>query len=479
MKVFFLSMATLLLLFVGIAAYKDSSDRDYLAIQQQYQKDYPGSTFDVKVQQIFPAFSEAQRGDTFRVERCISCHVPDIGTIGPEQAAQRLSEDFFKYDPNAQQIAQANGYRSTPGSPQHPAYVVEGSGACTPQPSTKSDPAPAPSCPQATAASATGSGTVPAMGYVTYGSTGDGYPGSTGAAGAGASSGAGTQGSGGASGSGSTGSAGSTQGSTGGSAGPGTGSNASGSGQGTASGTGTATSSPNPTSGTGSSAAPDCSNTNGAGSPGDINPATNTRFPVILCGPLPSFLDPTLPQWNNGSAPTDPTKSKIGIDQIGCIVCHNGNRLGLTEQEAHGCSQNPTTPAITCNLIANPEFDWSQGAALYYKNCVSCHGSLGQGVCVPAQAGQACVSGPPLNNQDRLGFFNEDYYYRCIEYGKTGFEHWGSAMPNWGSIASDFSSDPNYDTDKSAANPTRILSEQQVSVLIQFIRHWENYDTLP
>ena len=39
------------------------------------------------------------------MERCISCHVPDIGTIGPVEAAKRLSQDFFKYEPNAQQLA--------------------------------------------------------------------------------------------------------------------------------------------------------------------------------------------------------------------------------------------------------------------------------------------------------------------------------------------------------------------------------------
>ena len=56
--------------------------------------------------------------------------------------------------------------------------------------------------------------------------------------------------------------------------------------------------------------------------------------------------------------------------------------------------------------------------------------------------------GPPLNNQDRLGYFNEDYYYRCIEYGFTDFEHIGSIMPNWGGTASDFTYDPTRDKQK-------------------------------
>ena len=62
--------------------------------------------------------------------------------------------------------------------------------------------------------------------------------------------------------------------------------------------------------------------------------------------------------------------------------------------------------------------------------------------------------GPPLNNQDRLGFFNEDYYYRCINYGFTDFEHYGSVMPNWGAIAPDYT----YDAarDKSMPLTTRV-----------------------
>ena len=59
----------------------------------------------MQIQQLFPSFPEATiEGDTYRVERCISCHVPDIGTVGPVQAAQRLSKDFFKYEPNAKQL---------------------------------------------------------------------------------------------------------------------------------------------------------------------------------------------------------------------------------------------------------------------------------------------------------------------------------------------------------------------------------------
>ncbi|HEV7679349.1 MAG TPA: cytochrome c [Candidatus Dormibacteraeota bacterium] len=324
----FLGLAAFVLLLIGVAAAKDAHDHGYLSVQEQYLKDYPSSAklIDVKTQQLFPSFPQAKQGDTFRVERCISCHVPDIATIGPQEAAKRLAQDFFKYDPNAKQIADANHLTGV-----HPSVVTQ-------------------------------------QYYDTYGqsavATKDGFhpyvasaPASSGAA---------------------------------------------------------------------------------AGAAG-----TSANTPTGITGFLPSFLSPA---QNNGSP--------LGIDQTGCIVCHNGGRLSLDQTNAH------------LNLIVNPEYAWTEGAALYYQYCASCHGNLGEG-----------KIGPPLSNQDRLGFFNEDYYYRCIEYGMTDFEHIGSVMPNWGSIAPDYTADKTVD--KVPAQKTRQLSEDQINLLVQFIRHWENYQTLP
>jgi cytochrome c551/c552 len=114
----FVALSALTLILVGIAAARDTSDRAYLGVQQQYQKDYPSATFNVQVQQLFPTFAEAQQGSSFRVERCISCHVPDIATVGPVVAAQRLSQDFFKYAPDAQELAKQFGLTGI-----HPAFV--------------------------------------------------------------------------------------------------------------------------------------------------------------------------------------------------------------------------------------------------------------------------------------------------------------------------------------------------------------------
>lgn len=311
----FLALAALLLVLIGIAAAKDSHDREYLAIQEQYKKDHPGVDFPIQVQQLFPAFPQARLGDTFRTERCISCHVPDIATIGPQQAAKNLVADFLKYEPNAQQMVKDYGLTL-----QHPAFITQ-------------------------------------QLYDTFGAdafaTTDGFH------------------------------------------------------------------------------------------PYTVSGDNGQPQPVKLPGFIPAFLSPAA----NGGKPW-------GLDQVGCIVCHNGSRLALDETHAHQ------------NLIVNPEYSWTQGAALYYQYCASCHGPQGEG-----------KIGPPLSNQDRLGFFNEDYYYRCIEYGFTDFEHLGSVMPAWGSQASDFTYDPSRDKLKPPV--VRQLTEAQIRILVQFIRHWEQYSTLP
>lgn len=318
-KIFFV-LSVLLLGLTGLSTYQDQASRDYIAIQIQYQKDHPGTTFQVETQQLFPGFAAASIGTQPRVERCISCHVPDIGQIGPQAAAQNIVTDFYKYAPNAQQLAQEYHLTYT-----HPAFVNQG---------YYNEFGP--------------------NAYLTFQVT---------------------------------------------------------------------------------------------------DPTTKQPTIVKLPGYLPSFLDPS----------TATTTGGYGIDQIGCVVCHNGNRQALDETDAHQ------------NLIVNPEYSWSEGAALYYTNCAVCHGLAGGG-----------GVGPPLNNQDRLGFFNEDYYYRCIDFGFTDFEHYGSVMPNWsgtvpvdypGAAASGAKSPPLTTGGLDASSPQQ--NNWDIDILVQFIRHWENYSTLP
>ncbi len=123
-----------------------------------------------------------------------------------------------------------------------------------------------------------------------------------------------------------------------------------------------------------------------------------------------------------------------GIDDTGCVICHNGRRQATTTEGAH------------TNLIPDPFGTFDKAPTLFQKNCAQCHGKQGEG-------GVGKTPGPPLNDQDRLGFFNDDYYYRCIYLGNTDPPRKGTAMPKWGNS----------------------LTKEQIELLVHWIRHWQNY----
>src|ERR671936_530577 len=83
----FLVISAAFLVLLGFAFYKDGRlDRPWIGIQQQYAARY-GNDFPMEVQQLFP---KVKVNGEFKVERCITCHVPDIQKIGPQEAAKRL-----------------------------------------------------------------------------------------------------------------------------------------------------------------------------------------------------------------------------------------------------------------------------------------------------------------------------------------------------------------------------------------------------
>ena len=154
----------------------------------------------------------------------------------------------------------------------------------------------------------------------------------------------------------------------------------------------------------------------------------------------------------NGHAVTDPATGKpevaqltgflpsqykgLGIDETGCVICHNGNRQATTEAGAHQ------------NLVPNPFAVYQNAPQLYENSCAQCHGATGEG-----------LKGPPLDDQNRLGFFNDDYYHRCIFAGNLGSEHLGSIMPPWGL--------------------KHLMSNSQIDLLVHWIRLWQQYTSLP
>jgi cbb3-type cytochrome c oxidase subunit III len=323
----FLLVSVAFLALLAFAFYQDVN-RPWVAIQQKYATQY-GADFPMGVQQLFP---KVQVNNQFVVERCITCHVPDIQKIGPQTAAQRLG-------------------------PNHPSVISDAVFAKYGQDTLV--------CRPVTAAAV-------------------------------------------------------------------------------------ATASPSPSPSASASATPKAS---ASASPSPSASATAT----IATGP--ACLDPRATPYYvldpSGHVVTDPTTNKpvvaqltgfipsqykgLGIDETGCIICHNGNRQATTEAGAHQ------------NLVPNPFGVYNTAPQLYENNCAQCHGSLGEG-----------GKGPPLNDQNRLGFFSDDYYYRCIYLGNTGEEHLGTIMPAWGA-------------QKLLPQPI----EQNINLLVHWIRMWEQYATLP
>lgn len=321
----FLVVSVLFLLLLGVAFYQDLS-RPWVTQQQDYAMKY-GQDFPIQVQQLFP---KVQVNGQFQVERCITCHVPDIQKIGPQEAAKRLG-------------------------PNHPALINDMVFAKYGQETLVCRPF-----------------------------------------------------------------------------------------------TGTASPSPGPSATASPSAKPSASPS--------ASPSA-TALPAASSGTAASCLDPRATPYYvvdvNNKIVTDPTTNKpvvaqltgfipnaykgLGIDESGCIICHNGNRQATDKAGAHQ------------NLVANPFATFNTAPQLYENNCAQCHGALGEG-----------GKGPPLNDQNRLGFFNDDYYYRCIYLGNTGEEHKGTIMPAWG-------------VNKLLPQPI----PQTINLLVNWIRMWQQYVSLP
>ncbi|HXM53432.1 MAG TPA: cytochrome c [Candidatus Binatus sp.] len=338
----FLVVSAAFLVLLGFAFYQDLS-RPWVTDQQKYAAKY-GQDFPIEVQQLFP---KVQVNGQFMVERCITCHVPDIQKIGPQKAAERLAAE-------------------KPGSTAHPSVISDAVFAKYGQETLICGPpkaAPSPSASPAASPSARPSA------------------------------------------------------------------------------------SPSPSS----SAAPATASPSPAASPAAppaAAPAAATKCFDPLMVPY-SVLDA------NGKVVTDPSTNKpivaqltgfipnaykgLGIDESGCIICHNGNRQATDQAGAHQ------------NLVADPFGTFNNAPKLYENNCAQCHGATGEG-----------GKGPPLNDQNRLGFFNDDYYYRCIFLGSTGEEHKGTIMPAWG-------------VNKLLPQPLN----DNINLLVHWIRMWQQYTSQP
>jgi len=316
----FLVVSVAFLALLAFAFYQDLS-RPWAPIQEKYAAQY-GQDFPIEVQQLFP---KVQVNGQFVVERCITCHVPDIQKIGPQKAAERLG-------------------------PNHPALISDAVFAKYGQDTLVCRPVSAAASPSASpSASATPKPSASAS------------PSATPAAGA-------------------------------------------------------------------ASRAASC-----------LDPAAQPYYVLDANGKVvndPSTNKPVVAQLT-GFIPN--AYKGLGIDESGCIICHNGNRQATAQSGAHQ------------NLVPNPFGVYDTAPQLFENNCAQCHGAVGEG-----------GKGPPLNDQNRLGFFNDDYYYRCIYLGNLGEEHLGTIMPAWGA---------------KQLLPKPVNTN--INLLVHWIRMWQQYATRP
>src|SRR5438270_308113 len=82
----FIAMVAMTVFLVMVSLFFQDFNRPWLGAQQAYAQKY-GNDFPIQVQQLFP---KVKVNNQFVVERCITCHVPDIAKVGPQEAAKRL-----------------------------------------------------------------------------------------------------------------------------------------------------------------------------------------------------------------------------------------------------------------------------------------------------------------------------------------------------------------------------------------------------
>ena len=342
----FLVVSVAFLALLAFAFYQDLS-RPWAPIQEKYAAQY-GQDFPIQVQQLFP---KVQVNGQFVVERCITCHVPDIQKIGPQEAAKRLGPNhpavindaiFAKYGQETlvcKPVTAAASPSASPSAAASPSAKASPSAAASPSAKASPSVAASPSAKASPSAAA----------------------------------------------------------------------------------------SPSPAASAGTTAA-SC-----------LDPRAQPFYVLDANGKVvndPSTNKPVVAQLA-GFIPK--AYKGLGIDESGCIICHNGNRQATSEAGAHQ------------NLVPNPFGVYDKAPQLYQNNCAQCHGALGEG-----------GKGPPLNDQNRLGFFNDDYYYRCIYLGNKGEDHLNTIMPAWG-------------VNKLLPQPVN----DNVNLLVHWIRMWQQSTSMP
>lgn len=322
----FLGTSVAFVVLLAGALYQDGVlNRPYGRYQQQYFASegvaYPGP-------QIYQLFPKVKVNGNYQVERCITCHVPDIQKLGPQEAARKLG-------PNHPAVINDQVFAAYGQDTMACRRVVAATQA-SPSPSASASPAPSAS-PKPSA-------------------------------------------------------------------------------------------SPSPTP----RAAPAVS----ASGARCLDPRAQAFYVLDVNGKVVNDPQTNQPMVANLPGFITSQYKGLGIDESGCIICHNGQRQATTLEAAHR------------NLISNPFAVFDQAPNLYENSCAQCHGAAGEG-----------LKGPPLNDQDRLGFFNDEYYQKCIYLGYLDPSRKGTIMPPWGI--------------------RHLLNSSQIQLLVHWIRLWQDYTRLP
>lgn len=179
-----------------------------------------------------------------------------------------------------------------------------------------------------------------------------------------------------------------------------------------------------------------CALCHGEDGEGDVGPALNSKELLSSVGDNTLFSlissgvpGTAMPAWNqvHGGPLTD--------EQVRQLVVFVRAWESSAPEVAAGETAAPAAPAAE---EAEPAAagDPVNGQAVFEKNCVACHGADGEG-----------GIGLPLNDQEKLAQFDNDWYVQVISEGRPA-----QGMPTWGTV----------------------LSPQDIADVVAFIRQWED-----
>src|SRR2546425_7079529 len=137
----FLGTSVAFVLLLAFALYQDGLlNRPYGQYQQRYFASegvaYPGP-------QVYQLFPKVKVNGNYQVERCITCHVPDVLKLGPQEAARKLGPNHPAVIDD--KVFAAYGQDTMACRPVIAAAQASPSPSAAPSPRPSAAPSPSPS----------------------------------------------------------------------------------------------------------------------------------------------------------------------------------------------------------------------------------------------------------------------------------------------------------------------------------------------